>query len=93
MASAAEGQVANRTGPAESDMTIVAKASRAGPAQNGTATAGKGDNRTGPEQSAMASGEKGNDKNVAGAASEVFQKIQNDIILLNMSLVPTKTSL
>jgi hypothetical protein len=56
------------------------EASRAGPAQNGTATAGKGANRTGPEQSTMTSAEKGNDKNVAEAASEVFQKIQNDII-------------
>jgi hypothetical protein len=69
------------------------EASRAGPAQSGTATAGKGANRTGPEQSAMASADKGNDKNVAEAASEVFQKIQNDIIRLNMPLVPTKTSL
>jgi DUF438 domain-containing protein len=41
----------------------------------------------------MASVEKGNDKNVSEAASEVFQKIQNDIIRLNMPLVPTKTSL
>ncbi len=40
MASAAEGQEASRTGPAESDMTIAAKASRAGPVQSGTATAG-----------------------------------------------------
>jgi hypothetical protein len=93
MASAAEGQVASRTGPAESDMTIAKKASRAGPAQSGMATTGKGANRTGPEQSAMASAEKGNYKNVADAASEVFQKIQNDIIGLNMPLVPTKTSL
>jgi hypothetical protein len=93
MASAAEGQVASRTGPAESDMAIAAKASRAGPAQSGTATAGKVANRTGPEQSAMASAEKGNDKNVADTASEVFQKLQNDIIRLNMPLVPTKTSL
>jgi hypothetical protein len=92
MASAAEGQVANRTGPAKSDMAIAAKASRAGPAQSGTATAGKVANRTGPEQSAMASAEKGNDKNVTEAASEVFQ-IQNDIIGLKMPLVPTKTSL
>ncbi len=93
MASAAEGQDARRTGPAESDMAIAAKASRAGPAQSGTATAGKGANRTGPEQSAMTRAEKGNDKNVAEAASEVFQKNQNDIIRLNMTLVPTKTSL
>jgi hypothetical protein len=93
MASAAEGQVASRTGPAESDMAIAAKASRAGPAQSGMATAGKGANRTGPEQSTMTSAEKGNDKNVAEVASEVFQKIQNDIIRLNMPLVPTKTSL
>jgi hypothetical protein len=93
MVSAAEGQVTSRTGPAESDMAITAKASRAGPAQSGTATAGKVANRTGPEQSAMVSAEKGNDKNVTDTASEVFQKIQNDIILLNMSLVPTKTSL
>ncbi len=73
----------SRKGPAESDMTIAAKASRAGPAQSGMATGGKGTNRTGPEQSAMTSTEKGNDKNVAETASEAFQKIQNDIILLN----------
>jgi hypothetical protein len=84
-----------RRGPAESDMAIAAKTSRAGPAQSGMATAGKGANRTGPEQSAMASAEKGNlsDKNVAEAESEVFQKNQNDIMRLNMFLVPTKTSL
>jgi hypothetical protein len=74
-------------------MAIDAKASRAGPVQSGTATTGKVANRTGPEQSAMTSAEKGNDKNVSDAVSEVFQKIQNDIILLNMPLVPTKTSL
>jgi hypothetical protein len=51
MASNVEGQVTTRTGPAESDMTIAAKASRAGPAQSDTATAGNGANRTGPEQS------------------------------------------
>jgi hypothetical protein len=93
MTSATEGQEVSRTGPVESDKAIVAKTSRAGPAQSGTATTGKGDNRTGPEQSAMASVEKGNDKNMTEVVSEVFQKIQNDIIHLNMTLVPTKTSL
>jgi hypothetical protein len=93
MTSTAEGQESSRTGPAERDMVITAKTSRAGPAQSGTATAGKGANRTGPEQSTMARAEKGNDKNVAEAVSEVFQQIQNDIIHLNMSLVPTKASL
>jgi hypothetical protein len=81
----------SRTGPAESEMAIAAKASRAGPAQSGMATAGKGANRTGPEQSAMASAKKGTDKNVAEAESELFQKTQNDIMRLNMFLVPTKT--
>jgi hypothetical protein len=93
MASAAEGQEVSRTGPAESDKAITAKDSRSGPAQSGTVTAGKGDNRTEPEQSAMAITENGNDKNMTEVASEVFQKIQNDIIHLNMTLVPTKTSL
>ncbi len=58
MASAAEGQEASRTGPA----------------QSGTATAGKGANRTGPEQSAMASVEKGNDKNVAEAQCRAMEQ-------------------
>jgi hypothetical protein len=83
----------SRKGPEENDMTIAAKASRSGPTQDVTATTGKGVNRTGLEQNAMANAEKGNDKNVTETVSEVFQKIQNDIILLNMPLVPTKTSL
>jgi hypothetical protein len=93
MANTVEVQETSRTGPAESDMAIAAKATRAGPAQSGTTTTGKGANRTGPEQSAMTSAEKGNDNNVSETVSEVFQKIQNDIIHLNMPLVPTKTSL
>jgi hypothetical protein len=83
----------SRKGPAESDMVIAAKTSREGPAQIDMTTEGKGANRTGQEQSVMANTEKGNDKNVTEVVSETFQKIQNDIIHLNMSLVPTKPSL
>jgi hypothetical protein len=83
----------SRTGPAESDMATAAKSSRAGPTQSGMATTRKGVNRTGPEQNEMTRTKKGNDKNVTEADSELFQKTQNDIIPLNMFLVPTKTSL
>ena len=68
------------------------EASRTGPAESDMAIAAKA-SRAGPAHSAMTSAEKGNDKNVAEAASEVFQKKQNDIMRLNMLLVPTKTSL
>jgi hypothetical protein len=76
MASTTEGQEASRTGPAESDMTIAAKAIRAGPAQNDTATTGKGVNRTGPEQRAMEIAEKANDKNVSEVGQRCFRRFR-----------------
>jgi hypothetical protein len=73
-------------------MTIAEKTSRKGPPESDMSITSK-TSRAGPAQSGMVRAEKGNDENVAEGVSKVFQKIQNDIIHLNLPSVPTKTSL